>query len=128
MRQTDERTLWICEVTDLPNPPASGGNVGDGDSDRFDHLFFVAAIDQVTLTPGGVVWVARGFLRTRTDWRRGRWGGVALGVTAQVQGDDDTDGVIIFEALDAGIRWQAETIRTRLSGETTTTALERLRW
>ena len=26
----------------FPNPPASGGNVGDGDSDRFDHIFFVS--------------------------------------------------------------------------------------
>ena len=31
----------------LPNPPASGGNVGDGDSDRFDHIFFVAPQDTV---------------------------------------------------------------------------------
>src|SRR6185295_16356258 len=30
----------------LPNPPASGGNVGDGDSDRFDHIFYQAPIDQ----------------------------------------------------------------------------------
>ncbi|HEX5701937.1 MAG TPA: hypothetical protein VFX97_01805, partial [Pyrinomonadaceae bacterium] len=35
----------------VPNPPASGGTIGDGDSDRFDHIFHQAPIDQVTLTP-----------------------------------------------------------------------------
>src|SRR5262249_52094201 len=38
----------------LPNPPASGGNVGDGDSDRFDHIYFVAPPDQITPTPTGL--------------------------------------------------------------------------
>src|ERR1041384_8796945 len=38
----------------FPNPPASGGNVGDGDSDRFDHIWYVAPLDQVTITPAGL--------------------------------------------------------------------------
>src|SRR5258705_3824282 len=47
----------------LPNPPASGGNVGDGDSDRFDHIFYQAPLDQLTLTPGGLAGVSGGVLR-----------------------------------------------------------------
>src|SRR5262249_51186360 len=34
----------------LPNPPTDA-NAGDGDSDRFDHIFWQSPIDQVTLTP-----------------------------------------------------------------------------
>jgi hypothetical protein len=87
----------------LPNPPASGGNVGDGDSDRFDHLFYQAPLDQVTLTPGGLAGLARGFLRY--PWRLAPaplGPGVLLGVTETMQGDDDSDGPIVFENLDPG--------------------------
>ena len=49
--------------TQVPNPPASGGNVGDGLDTRFDHIFHQAPIDQVTLTPTGLSGLARGFLR-----------------------------------------------------------------
>jgi hypothetical protein len=87
----------------FPNPPASGGNVGDGDSDRFDHIFDQAPIDQVTLTPTGFAGLARGFLRYTNRLAAFPMGpGVTLGVTDQTQGDDDTDGTIIFEALDRG--------------------------
>src|SRR4030095_15059817 len=51
----------------LPNPPASGGNVGDGDSDRFDHIFYQAPIDVNTATPAGLAGLSRGFLRY--PWR-----------------------------------------------------------
>ena len=66
----------------LPNPPASGGNVGDGDSDRFDHIFYQAPLDQLTLTPGGLAGLAGGFLRY--TWRLAPspiGPGVTLGVT-----------------------------------------------
>jgi hypothetical protein len=87
----------------LPNPPASGGNVGDGDSDRFDHVFFVSPQDQITITPAGLAGLARGFLRyTNRLAPNGMGPGVLLGVTDPVQGDDDTDGPIIFEQLDPG--------------------------
>ena len=87
----------------LPNPPASGGNVGDGDSDRFDHIFFQSPLDQVTLTPAGLAGLARGFLRYTNRLAPVPLGpGVALGFTKPVQGDDDTDGTIIFENLDPG--------------------------
>jgi len=87
----------------LPSPPGSGGNVGDGDSDRFDHIFYQAPVDQVTLTPTGLAGLARGFLRY--PWRLAPspiGPGVTLGVVKTRQADDDTDGPIIFEALDPG--------------------------
>jgi hypothetical protein len=87
----------------LPNPPASGGNVGDGDSDRFDHIFYQSPLDQVTLTPGGLAGLSRGFLRYTWRLAPSPLGpGVTLGVTKTRQGDDDTDGPIIFENLDPG--------------------------
>jgi hypothetical protein len=87
----------------VPNPPASGGNVGDGDSDRFDHIWAQAPIDQVTLTPTGLAGLARGFLRYTNRLAPNPMGpGVTLGVTDQTQGDDDTDGTIFFGALDPG--------------------------
>lgn len=99
----------------LPNPPASGGNVGDGDSDRFDHIFWQAPIDQVTLTPTGLSGLNFGFLRYTNRLAPVAMGaGVSLGTTSQVLGDDDTTdptpngpcgdaaGAIIFEALDPG--------------------------
>ena len=46
-----------------PAPPASGGNVGDGDSDRFDHIYYRAPIDSGSGKPLGLAGLARGFLR-----------------------------------------------------------------
>ena len=99
----------------FPNPPASGGNVGDGDSDRFDHIFWQAPIDQVTLTPTGVSGLNLGFLRYTNRLAPVAMGaGVILGTTARVLGDDattdptpigpcgDPAGTILFEALDPG--------------------------
>src|SRR6185503_414087 len=87
----------------LPNPPASGGNVGDGDSDRFDHIFYIAPQDTQTITPSGLAGLARGFLRyTNRLAPTAISPGVALGFTDPVQGDDDTSGPIIFENLDPG--------------------------
>ena len=89
----------------LPNPPASGGNVGDGDSDRFDHIFYQAPLDQVTFTPGGLAGLARGFLRyTNRLAPNAVSPGVTLGQTGgqTVLGDDDTTGPIFFEHLDPG--------------------------
>jgi len=88
----------------LPNPPASGGNVGDGDSDRFDHIFYQAPLDQLTLTPGGLAGLADGFLRyTNRLAPNAISAGVTLGNTQRVQGDDDTTtAVVLFENLDPG--------------------------
>ncbi len=88
----------------LPNPPASGGNVGDSDSDRFDHIFYQAPLDQLTLTPGGLAGLAGGFLRyTNRLAPTPISPGVTLGNTQRVQGDDDTtSAVVLFENLDPG--------------------------
>ncbi|MEW6131014.1 MAG: hypothetical protein AB1757_28545, partial [Acidobacteriota bacterium] len=87
----------------LDNPPIPGGNVGDGDSDRFDHLFYRAPIDQVTLTPTGLAGLADGFLRyTNRLAPNAISPGITLGQTggAGVLGDDDTTGPIQFGLLD----------------------------
>jgi hypothetical protein len=88
----------------FPNPPASGGNVGDGDSDRFDHIFYQSPLDQVTFTPAGLAGLARGFLRYTNRLAPIALGpGVSLGVTAPVLADDGTtENNIIFENLDPG--------------------------
>ncbi len=87
----------------LPLPPASGGNVGDGDSDRFDHILLQAPVDGVTFTPTGLSGLARGFLlylnRHRNDYANVGLANLPNGLT---QGDDATNGPIAFEALDLG--------------------------
>jgi hypothetical protein len=89
----------------VPNPPASGGNVGDGDSDRFDHIFYQAPLDQNTLTVAGLTGLARGFLRYTNRLAPNP---ISPGVTVgQIGGptvlpDNSTAGAIIFEWLDPG--------------------------
>jgi hypothetical protein len=85
----------------LPNPPLSGGNVGDGDSDRFDHIFLQAPVDGVTFTPTGLAGLARGFL-LYLNRHRNDYGNAELAVlpSGSTQGDDDTTGPILFEAFD----------------------------
>ncbi|HXI91470.1 MAG TPA: hypothetical protein VNO24_15750, partial [Blastocatellia bacterium] len=95
----------------LPNPPSSGSNVGDGDSDRFDHIFWQSPLDQLTVTPAGIAGLSGGFLRyTNRLAPHGigivdipAVGGVSLGATGgtRVLGDDTTtEAAIIFERLD----------------------------
>ena len=86
----------------LPNPPASGGNVGDGDSDRFDHVYLVAPIDPAILTPGGLSGLSRGFLRYTNRLAPTAFYGGNLGTTVLTLGDDTTEGPINFEAFDPG--------------------------
>jgi hypothetical protein len=98
----------------IPSPPASGGNVGDGDSDRFDHIFYQAPLDGVLLTPTGMAGLARGFLRytnrlapvgiaPTTDAELGPVGVLGLsGGGLTVQTDDSTTGPICFESFDPG--------------------------
>jgi hypothetical protein len=87
----------------LPNPPASGGNIGDGDSDRFDHIFYRAPQDPISLNPVGLAGLARGFLRYTNRLAPTAMGpSVTLGVSVPLQGDNSTDGTIIFENFDPG--------------------------
>ncbi|HEX6884160.1 MAG TPA: hypothetical protein VF530_12340 [Planctomycetota bacterium] len=99
----DRRADFVDYRGDVPpNPPLSGGNVGDGDSDRFDHIFAQAPVDGVTFTPTGLSGLARGFLlylnRTRNDAMALLLAGIPDGTP---QGDDATTGPIAFEAFDA---------------------------
>lgn len=98
----------------VPSPPASGGNVGDGDSDRFDHIFWQAPIDGSTGGPTGAAGLGRGFLRYTHRLAPNDMGnGVALGKTIPILGDDGTTdplpedpanvtGTILFSSLDPG--------------------------
>lgn len=85
----------------VPVLPSVNLNVGDGLSTRYDHLYFTAPNDQLTLTPVGVAGLARGFLlylnRTRND--PARFTDLPNG---SPQGDDATHGPLFFEAFDAG--------------------------
>lgn len=86
-----------------PNPPASGGNVGDGDSDRFDHIFAQAPIDATTGTPTGISGLARGFLLYTNRTRNRNVGSLANLPNGDTQGDDSTTtGALVFEDFDEG--------------------------
>ncbi|MCL5994954.1 MAG: hypothetical protein M1546_02725 [Chloroflexi bacterium] len=98
-RLFDRRADYIdLRGDELPNPPFSGGNVGNGVSNRFDHIYYQAPIDQVSLTPVGLSGLARGFLvylnRTRA-WTVG--GDLPNG---HPQGNDDHSGPLFFFLFD----------------------------
>jgi len=87
----------------LPNPPNSGGNVGDGDSDRFDHIFSVAPMDGLSGTPTGLSGLSRGFLLYTNRTRNRNAGTLANLPNGGVQGDDaTTTGELAFEDFDEG--------------------------
>ena len=81
------------------NVPASTTDLSDGDSDRFDHIFWQAPMDPQTGGRAAIAGLARGFLlylnRTRSD--AGRLAALPNGNT---QGDNETSGPILFEQLD----------------------------
>ncbi len=78
----------------LPDPPdATGGP--DGDSDRFDHVFFVAPNDSGG-HPTGISGLTRGFLR----YLNRHPPNAIPNLPTDVQGDDDANGPIDFNAFD----------------------------
>ena len=78
-----------------------GTNNGDGDSDRFDHIYWQAPNDPATLTPAGVSGLARGFLRYTNRLAPNPISpGITLGTTAPILADDGFAGPILFEGLD----------------------------
>jgi len=84
----------------VPNGGISPSNLGDGVSDRYDHIFWQAPLDQLSVTPAGVAGLARGFLmylnRTRTN-------NVLSFVNlpnGAAQGDDATNGPVNFNDFD----------------------------
>ena len=85
----------------LPNPPNSGGNVGDGDSDRFDHIFSIAPNDPTTNTPIGMAGLSRGHLLYLNRTRAVNPNSFALLPNGAPQGDDTSVGPIAFDDFDA---------------------------
>ncbi len=84
----------------LPSPNNTSGNVGDGQSDRFDHLYYQAPLDQVSLTPIGLSGLARGFLLYLNRTRGASF--IPNLPNGQPQGDDQASGPINFEGFDPG--------------------------
>jgi hypothetical protein len=84
----------------LPNPAVTSGNVGDGRSDRFDHLYYQAPLDQVSLTPIGLSGLARGFLLYLNRTRDAAF--IPNLPNGQTQDDDQASGPIRFEDFDPG--------------------------
>ena len=105
-RPADRRADYDDFRADAPPiPPASGGITGDGDSDRFDHLFYQAPIDVSSLTPAGLSGLSRGFLRyTNRQAPTAMSPGVTLGSPGAgngIQGDDSTSSAVIrFDDFD----------------------------
>lgn len=82
----------------LPNPASPSGNIGDGQSDRYDHLYYQAPLDQITLTPIGLSGLARGFLLYLNRTRDVMF--IPNLPNGQPQGDDQASGPINFEDFD----------------------------
>jgi hypothetical protein len=83
----------------LPNPPNGGPNVGNGKSDRIDHLFAQAPLDPVTGTPEGLAGLAHGFLAYLN--RPGP--NTPANVPTSAQAANSTSGPITFDDLDSSL-------------------------
>ncbi len=84
----------------LPDPTVTSGNVGDGQSDRFDHLYYQAPLDQITVTPIGLSGLTRGFLLYLNRTRGATF--IPTLPNGHPQADDGADGPINFEDFDPG--------------------------
>ncbi len=84
----------------LPNPASTTANAGDGQSDRFDHLYYQAPLDQVTLTPTGLSGLGRGFLLYLNRTREAA--SIPNLPNGHPQGDDQASGPLNFEDFDPG--------------------------
>jgi hypothetical protein len=82
--------------TSFPNPPASGGNVGDGLDTRFDHIFWQSPLDK-NVTPIGIASLSRGFL---LYINRPRPGGPANLPNGTAQTDNGANGPLFFNQFD----------------------------
>ncbi len=97
----DRRADYIDLRGDVVPTPPTSANTGDGDSDRFDHIFLPAPLDTTSFTPEGIAGLSRGFLlylnRLRTsDHTPGLPNGRA-------QNDDETSSqAVFFGQLDPG--------------------------
>jgi hypothetical protein len=95
----DRRADFIDLRGDVfPNPAVTSGNLGDGLSDRFDHIYYLAPLDQITLTPVGLSGLARGFLLYLNRTRQAAF--ITSLPNGNPQGDDQASGPINFEDFD----------------------------
>ncbi len=72
---------------------------GDGDSDRFDHIFWQAPTDAATVAPAGLSGLARGFLLYLNRARKNAAQFPSL-PNGAAQADDAATGPIVFESFD----------------------------
>lgn len=82
-----------------PNPPLSGGNTGDGDSDRYDHIFYQAPLDQMSVTPTGLSGLSRGFMMYLNRARNDPAAFPTL-PNGRTQVDDEFNGPVQFHSFD----------------------------
>jgi hypothetical protein len=75
-------------------------NTGYGQSDRFDHLYYQAPLDQITVTPIGLSGLTRGFLLYLNRTRGASF--IPTLPNGHPQGDDGANGPINFEDFDPG--------------------------
>src|SRR5882724_6138432 len=89
-----------ADFIDLRGNTFPGTNVGDGDSDRFDHIYWQAPNDG-TANPSGISGLARGLLLYTNRTRNRNVATLANLPNGGVQGDDSTSGPLVFEDFDA---------------------------
>jgi hypothetical protein len=82
----------------LPDPSNTSASLGDGQSDRFDHLFYQAPLDQISLTPTGLSGLSSGFLLYLNRTRNA--GFIPTLPNGHPQSDDAANGPINFEDFD----------------------------
>jgi len=95
----DRRADYVDLRTDgtVPNPPSAGPNVGDGKSDRYDHIFVQAPLDPLVFTPVGLSGLGHGFLRYLNRTVPNAITNLPSGTT---QGLNTTNGPIAFNDFD----------------------------
>jgi hypothetical protein len=103
-RPYDRRADYVDLRGETVPTPANTftANVGNGVSDRFDHIYWQAPLDQVSVTPAGIAGLSHGFLLylNRTRDNPGAFPpGLPNGTTL---GDNATSGPLLFELFDAG--------------------------
>jgi len=100
-RQYDRRADYMDLRGDAPPVgPVAGSAAADGDSDRYDHLFYQAPLSPVS-TPAGISGLEGGFLLYLNRTRNNAAVFTAL-PNGATQGDDDANGPLFFDEFDAG--------------------------
>jgi hypothetical protein len=102
-RPYDRRADYIDlrgETVPLPSNTMTN-NTGNGISDRYDHIFWQAPLDQVSVTPAGISGLSRGFLlyMNRTRNNLAAFPNLPNGAA---QGNNSTSGPLTFDSFDAG--------------------------